>query len=375
MVPLKILVTDGSSKHTLAAVRSLGQKGHRVTVVDKSLIAESFYSRYCNRRELVSRETKVPRQFALELRGILKKKKYDVLLPISWFSNYAVSKYHYCLDDLAQLAIPKFESMEIAANKDLTMEFARKIGLSVPETIPLVNETSLDDVGNKLGYPLVIKGSREAGTVTFPRNLEEMKDAYHMLKEQRPIAQQYIHGDGCGFFAAYNQGKCVAEFMHKRLREYPLSGGPSVAARAFYSPKLEELGKTLLDKLEWHGVAMVEFKQSTKDGKYYLMEVNPKFWGSLELAIHAGVDFPQIACDIAMGTASKSPQQRYRTNVSFRWPFPGELLYALEIGDYFGFIRNFFDRKYQDDIRLSDPVPLLFQLVSTARKVTRRKKR
>ena len=120
---------------------------------------------------------------------------------------------------------------------------------------------------------------------------------------------------------------------------------------------------------------MVEFKQSTKDGKYYLMEVNPKFWGSLELAIHAGVDFPQIACDIAMGTASKSPQQRYRTNVSFRWPFPGELLYALEIGDYFGFIRNFFDRKYQDDIRLSDPVPLLFQLVSTARKVTRRKKR
>ena len=367
----KVLVTDGSSKHTLAAVRSLGKKGLNVTVLDKSLLAESFYSKYCHNRQLISREPSRSEQFVLELRTILAKDNYDVLLPISWFSNYSITKYRHHLDGLVKLALPTFESMEIAANKDLTMEFAKRVGLTVPETIRLEHKQDLDDIGKRLGYPLVVKGSIEAGTVRFPRNSAELKDAFQSLKNDRPIAQQYIQGSGCGFFAAYNQGTCIAHFMHKRVREYPLSGGPSTAARAFYSPQLEKQGTALLDSLKWHGIAMVEFKQSTHDGKFYLMEVNPKFWGSLELAIHAGVNFPFIAYNIAMEKVLQS-QKSYRRNALFRWPFPGELLYSLETGKMLTFIRDFFKHKFEDDVRLFDPIPTLLQIVSTIRKIRKR---
>lgn len=371
MASLRVLVTDGSSKHTLAAVRSLGHSGFRVAVLDKSPMAESFYSRYCHERKLISKNTNTPEQFVRDLRSILKAKKYDILLPISWFSNYSVSKYAGYLEGLVHLAIPSFGSMETAANKDLTMEHAKRVGLHVPKTIRLQGQDDLTLAAEQLGFPLVVKGSLEAGTVRFPKDLDEMRKAYSALESDRPIAQQYIQGDGYGYFAAYNKGQCIAQFMHRRIREFPVSGGPSAAAASFFSSELAVEGRKLLDSLAWHGVAMVEFKQSSLDNKFYLMEVNPKFWGSLELAIYAGVDFPRIACDIAMGQASMRPERSYRTDVHFRWPFPGELLYSLETKTYLDFAKRFFDRRYQDDIRISDPAPTLLQLWSTMRKVRR----
>ncbi|MHA1864085.1 MAG: carboxylate--amine ligase [Candidatus Thorarchaeota archaeon] len=369
---MRVIITDGAMKHTLAAVRSLGKRGFQVTVVDESILAESFYSKYCHNRRLLSRGSS-PEEYVLQLRSILERDEHDVLLPISWRSNYYISKYRYHLRNLVHVALPDFKSMEIAANKDRTMEYAKDIGLTVPETISLEEHGNLKHVVDSIGFPIVIKGSAEGGTVKYAHNMKELENAYKQLHHNRPIAQQYIEGDGVGFFAAYNQGKCIAHFMHKRIREYPSSGGPSSAAQTYYSPQLAKQGKTLLDALKWHGVAMVEFKRSRTDGKYYLMEINPKFWGSLELSMHAGIDFPFIACNIACENTSSLASPRYIKDVKFRWPFPSELLHALETGKYLEFIRNFFNRDYTDDVRFSDPMPLLPQLIETIRKVRKRK--
>ncbi|MFX1484775.1 MAG: ATP-grasp domain-containing protein [Promethearchaeota archaeon] len=368
MTSSRVLVTDGSMKHTLAAVRSLGRRGLYVTVVDESLLAESFYSKYCQQRRLTAKRVG-PEEYVLQLKSILKKIPHDVLLPISWRANYYVAKYRHHLEGLVNLAIPDFRSMEIAGYKDQTMDFAKKQGLDIPETIPLETTEDLHRAIDAIGYPMVLKGSAEGGTVRYVRSYQELEEAYSRLRHDRPIAQQYIEGDGVGFFAAYNKGKCIARFMHKRVREYPRSGGPSTAAQSIYSPELAKQGMKLLDALHWHGVAMVEFKHSPVDGKFYLMEINPKFWGSLDLSIKAGMDFPFIAYNIALGNAESVKQMSYRQGVLFRWPFPGEFLYALDTGEYSSFIRNFFKPVYVDDIRISDPVPLLLQLVSTIRKM------
>ena len=103
------------------------------------------------------------------------------------------------------------------------------------------------------------------------------------------------------------------------------------------------------------------------------MEINPKFWGSLELSIQSGMDFPYIAYNIALGNAEIVRQMNYRKGVLFRWPFPGEFLYALETCQFPSFISNFFRHSYTDDVRISDPAPLLPQLISTFRKMRMRK--
>lgn len=367
----RVLLTDGAMKHTLAAVRSLRKHGLQVTVTDDSYLAQSFYSRHCHDRILTPRGLS-PEEYVRQLRSILKKEPHDALLPISWYACYYVSKYRHFLENLVSLALPDFESMEIAANKDRTLEFAKSHGINVPTTIPLKSPEDLHRATNEIGYPLVVKGSTEGGSVRYIHNFRDLERAYLQLKNDRPIAQKYIEGDGCGFYAAYDGGECVARFMHLRVREYPVNGGPSTAAKSFYSPELARQGKKLLDALKWHGVAMVEFKRSAKDGKFYLMEINPKFWGSLDLSIRAGMDFPFIAYNIAIGKGSEVVQKSYRRDAYFRWPFPGELLHALETRNFSGFISDFFRCKYADDVQLSDPAPLVLQLISTFRKVRSR---
>jgi predicted ATP-grasp superfamily ATP-dependent carboligase len=92
-------------------------------------------------------------------------------------------------------------------------------------------------------------------------------------------------------------------------------------------PEALEYGTRLLSHLGWHGVAMVEFKRDDRDGALRLMEINARFWGSLQLAIDAGVDFPGILVDIAMGQEPPA-LPAYRLGARSRWLL-GDLDVAL----------------------------------------------
>jgi predicted ATP-grasp superfamily ATP-dependent carboligase len=123
-------------------------------------------------------------------------------------------------------------------------------------------------------------------------------------------------------------GRLLAAFCHRRLREYPVSGGPSTLAVSVRDPRLVELGTALLRALDWVGVAMVEFKQDGR-GEYRLMEVNPRLWGSLPLAIAAGVNVPYAWYRLAAGLPVE-PALTWREGVRMRFLFQ-DLLAARDL--------------------------------------------
>jgi predicted ATP-grasp superfamily ATP-dependent carboligase len=133
------------------------------------------------------------------------------------------------------------------------------------------------------------------------------------------LLQERIEGPGVGVFAAIDRGKTIARFAHRRVREKPPSGGVSVLCEsAVVDPVAAEQAGKLLREIGWRGVAMVEFKQDRRDGALRLMEINGRFWGSLQLAIDAGIDFPNIAVAIALGEELPAPSP-YRVGVRSRW--------------------------------------------------------
>jgi predicted ATP-grasp superfamily ATP-dependent carboligase len=139
-------------------------------------------------------------------------------------------------------------------------------------------------------------------------------------RETYPVLlQERIPGPGVGLFACFDDGHPTALFAHRRLREKPPSGGVSVLCESSQlDPAAVEYSQLLLSELGWRGVAMVEFKRDDRDGQLRLMEINGRFWGSLELAIAAGVDFPSLALDVATGVR-RSPQSAYRIGLRTRW--------------------------------------------------------
>jgi predicted ATP-grasp superfamily ATP-dependent carboligase len=119
-------------------------------------------------------------------------------------------------------------------------------------------------------------------------------------------------------FALYDHGKAVAFFAHRRLREKPPSGGVSVLSESIpIDARLREIAQRILDHVGWHGVAMVEFKVAA-DGTPYLMEVNARFWGSLQLAVDAGVDFPCLLYKVAVGERPDETND-YQIGIKSRW--------------------------------------------------------
>ena len=151
-----------------------------------------------------------------------------------------------------------------------------------------------------------------------PRSLRAVLAQYP--HEAYPVLlQRRIVGPGVGIFLLLWEGTLLAGFAHRRIREKPPAGGVSVYRESLpLDPALVAASRRLLEDLGWQGVAMIEYKVETGTGTPYLMEVNPRFWGSLQLAIDAGVDFPALLASVALGQRP-TPVATYRVGVRSRW--------------------------------------------------------
>jgi len=348
----KVFITDASYKHTLGAVRSLGRKGFYVIAGAPGKHAQSFHSKYCS-EPVIYPDPRDEMRFIDFLIDYLEKNKVDVLLPIGYLTTVAISKHKDDLLNYTKVPVADYQSMQIASDKHLTMKLARTLGIPTPREY-----NSIEDVNT---YPIVAKGIYESGRVRYVNSADEL----NQLSFSDHILQEYIPGEGFGFYALFNKGEERAIFMHKRMREYPVTGGASTAARSTYDPELKDLGLTMLKALDWHGVAMVEFKKDSRDGKYKLMEVNPKFWGSLDLSIASGVDFPYLTVMMAL-EGDIQPVFDYDRNVKFRWPFPDDVLHVLaNPRSSKNVIREIFDKNSKSNIELDDIKPNLLQLYQT----------
>ena len=361
---MRVLITDGNFKHTLAAVRSLGRRGIEVTSLSHLPLSLSSHSCYCTRQIRAPNPEKDP-SFAQFVLDLVQRETFDVLLPISFAAVMQLSAIREDLDRYVRTPLPAASALAIASSKDRTMQLAEEIGVPLPRTYYPQGEDDLKSIGDAVSFPVVVKGSEESGFVGYANSQKELIEQYRKIQQYSPIVQEYITGDGYGFFALYNHGIPRAIFMHRRIREYPVTGGPSSCAESVYDPHLRDLGLKMLDALDWHGVAMVEFKKDQSSGEYVLMEINPKFWGSLGISIAAGVDFPYLTCRLLMD-GDIEPVETYRVGLRYRWVFPQDLFHAMTNPSSIPvFLKEFLDSSIQTDFDLRDPIPNVLQIGQT----------
>jgi predicted ATP-grasp superfamily ATP-dependent carboligase len=347
-----VFITDAQVKHALSAVRSLGQKGITVTAGSSVPYSQSFFSRYCRRRVLYPDPVHED-AFVSFMLDYVKKNRVDVLLPIGYLPTVAISKHKEEFERYTKVPVADYPALQIAADKLKSVRLAQQVGIPTPKT--------LEDGDTADAFPLVVKGVRNSKDVRYVNSPDE----FDQKRRRDTIAQEYIPGRGFGLFALFNRGQPRAVFMHSRIREFPINGGPSTSAESIYDLHLKELGLLLLKSLRWHGVAMVEFKRDDRDGEYKLMEINPKFWGSLDLAIASGVDFPYLTVRMALD-GDIPPVHVYRKGVRYQWPFPDDALHCIanpvSLPEYIG---NLVDPHIDRNIWPDDIKPNIIQAATT----------
>ncbi len=192
--------------------------------------------------------------------------------------------------------------------------------MPAPESILLSAGSALDEPAR---YPLVLKPLRSKVSIdgklqTIAAEVIRNEEAYqrHLerwLQHTPWLRQEYIYGRVVGANFLFERGRKLWEFVHERVHELPLTGGASSYRRSIPSvPALVADAEKLLASLRWHGVAMVEFRVDAQ-GRHWLMEINPRLWGSLALAIDSGVDFPLGLWRLAQDLKTP-PQPIYRAN-------------------------------------------------------------
>ncbi|MBZ2167850.1 ATP-grasp domain-containing protein [Marinobacter sp. F4216] len=324
----RILVLDGNQRASLAAVRSLGEKGLWVAVGDSTDRCMAGLSRFCQRSITYPDPFESPRFFFEELLRQIEALKISFILPISEATTYVVLKYRQELPPHLTLPFPDADSMEQLADKNKLFKFADEHGIPIPETIFCNNVAEGLQALEKIHtYPVVLKPAKSR--ILLPDRIfstrvmtaQSAEQAASLLKQndffEFPYSiQSFIEGEGQGVFALFNQGEPVCYFSHRRLREKPPSGGVSVLSEsAPLDDRLRESAEKLLRTANWHGVAMVEYRVSN-DGLGYLMEVNPRFWGSLQLAVDSGIDFPWWLYLVSTGKSVPKVEYQYRR---LRW--------------------------------------------------------
>ncbi|HVB34925.1 MAG TPA: ATP-grasp domain-containing protein [Patescibacteria group bacterium] len=327
---MAVFVTDGEQRSALAVVRSLGRAGIRVTVGSSRPASLAGSSRYCARTVCYPSPRDASTQFQEFLREEMASGRYRLLLPMTDIAARIVARQRDLLSPWVCLPLPAEDRLLLAQDKRCALMLAERVSISHPETYMTNPEERIEDVARLARYPVVIKprfSKFPHGAGWFSGEVEYARDARELMEKYRrsharipfPLVQEKIQGEGQGVFLLLWNGELKAAFCHRRLREKPPWGGPSVFRESIpLDPALLQKCVAFLQTIGWQGPAMLEFKVDTRDGQPKLMEVNGRFWGSLQLAIDAGMDFPLLLYRLATGE-DVAPQFSYRIGVKSRW--------------------------------------------------------
>ena len=366
---IDVAITYGWNRVAYNILRSLSLKDVKVAVGDISSKAMSKSSKYCAYPFSYPSFYKNPKDFIESLKSTFQILKPSVYIPVHE-EIFVVAKYINEFKDLeVKIPISDFQLLKSVHKKDSFAKIAESLGISMPQTFKPKNISDLKSIWNEIGNrgKVVIKllNTNSAKGVFYATSYDNLLKIYTDLTEENnlkmeeyPIIQEYVSGDGYGVSLLFNKGKMRARFTHKRLREKIATGGTSTRRVSIKNHVIEEQAEHLLTSLKWHGVAMVEFKYNENEKKGWLIEVNPRFWGSLALPIKSGVDFPYLLYRMATYGDVETVTD-YQEGIVVRWIL-GDILATLSqikakrsikpIIDFFSFKGESFDDLYKDDL-------------------------
>ena len=321
----RVLVTDAGRGSAVAVIRSLGRLGWTVAAADVDPRAPGLHSRYTSQKMIYPDPLEDANATARAFARYIERHEIDLVIPVTDEAILPLQSIRAELPDRVKLAMASDAALAVAGDKIATLELAQRLGVRVPESV--IIRTGDVDRAARLGWPVVVKPARSrlltpAGRITrhvvsYAGSVDELSAAAAAAGAPA-LAQEYVAGVGHGVELLLREGELVAAFQHRRIREVPITGGASSCRESVpLDPDLLEQALVLLRSLEWTGVAMVEFRVGANGSRR--MEVNGRIWGSLPLAVRAGVDFPALLAAVHLDRETPPLRQSgYRLGVRSR---------------------------------------------------------
>lgn len=336
----KILIIDGHDRRALAAVRSIGEKKEKfhITIGSSRKLNASRFSKYCNEFICYPNPNEDEEGFVDFLIEYIKANQIQVLLPMGDQVAEIASKNKEKFKNVTNLLVPDYNVFMIARDKRITLEYAKKNNIPFPKTY------KIEDIKNEIeeiSYPVIIKPRISSASmgIVIANNKEHAVECYENVNAEyeEPIIQEIIPDVGEHYQAnlLFNKNSEIkASSIKKKIRQFPVTGGPSTFFKTVDNKEIEEMSIRFLKNINWVGPAEVEFMIDPRDGTPKLMEINPRLSATIRLSCFVGVDFPYLIIQNALEKETE-PIKNKKYEYFCQWFFPGDLLNFIFSKDRF----------------------------------------
>ena len=385
-----ILLTYGWVRSSYAALRNLSKHDISVTVSDSSSLGMCQFSRLKKDFKKYTSHYENENKFIQDLLDICSENKIKYILP-SHNETEIIARHRNKFDKSLVSLIPEESHCRLFNNKASAYDFVKSLDISVPERVQYndpskVSELLLHANINRTVIKLLTGNSAKGvfyGKDPFHAQaiVKDLIIRHNLKSDRYPQIEEYVEGEGYGSSVMYWDGEYIASFTHKRLRDKIETGGTSTYRVSSHHKGIEDAAKKIFDTIGYNGLAMSEFKVCNKTGKYWFIEVNPRMWGSIPLAIESGTEFPYLAwlC------ASQGPDAAIKYNSSCITKKKWRAKWLL--GEMFVFFDNLLKLKIKhafqilfktrsdsvDDFFWNDPFVFLGQLLAYFKKTISKK--
>ncbi|MBQ9966100.1 MAG: ATP-grasp domain-containing protein [Clostridia bacterium] len=289
---MKAIITDVKYRMSISLIRDLAEKGVEIIACHSgSGIPFAFSSKFVSETAVLPDSQAQPEEFLSALaelcRSHTSEEGLPVVLPVGakTLGLLAGAEGRKAMNGVCRLCLPDSASLDLANDKARLAELAKQIGVPVPLEYDPFSDPSV------FNYPVVIKpvcgekqglSAEQRYIIAHDPETAAKATSHFTFDGVPPVVQQYLSGSGLGYSVVAFEGEIVNAICHKRLREYPLSGGPSTCCQAIDGSFVRKYAEKLIKALNFTGLAMIEFKLD-KDGNPYLLEINPRIWGTFPL--------------------------------------------------------------------------------------------
>lgn len=295
----KVLLTYGWCRTAYVAAECLAEAGYEVYACDKSRLAMLRFSRHIKEFFRVPSQDTCPEAYARAVAGIAKARQIKVVVPVHE-DMVILQRYRHYFHPYTVIASPDLAILTKVLNKGSFHRAALQAGLFPPHTIAPVTMDQALAALNETDLPAVLKirNGNSAKGVRIVNSRRDAVDAYtelvnlfHLSEDHLPLIQEYVEGTQCGVAFLAENGEILGSFCERYLRFKEKGMGTSVLREAFLSDDLLREAKKLCKSLKWTGVGQLDFIIDGL-GRPRVLEMNPRFWGALRLAVACGKNFP-----------------------------------------------------------------------------------
>ena len=366
---ISVLIPDGEVIICPNVVNCLSRiENIKIFIISNKLECPIRYSRHIDSFQFLPK-TEDELDWINNINNAVVKHDIDIIMPIFTDAIESVIKYKYAIRAKNKLNFfPTINDFKIADCKFLLSNHLLDINLPFPKSL-LLDFNNLESL-NDLCFPIIVKpleGVGGGGGMNIFNDFLDLKQYFSTINYNiKYLAQEYISGYDIDCNVICKSGEILAFTIQKAFLNNDNSFGPAFGVEFVEERRLYDIVKKLMKSLLWSGVAHIDLRFDEKLNEFKVIEINPRFWGSTDASLLAGINFPELYCLASLDREFNTPKYK-----NIRFLNLKGLKKTLKRNPFFIFRFDFIIRNTSINFFIKDPLPTFFNLMSRTKFIFR----